>query len=71
MGVGYNYVKYRVAECVCFLLFGVRVELLGNYGDNLRGVMVLSELCYMCRSQYQVSNQDLITVLLPSVSVQD
>ena len=34
----------------------VRVELFGNHGDNLRGVLVSSELCSMCRSQYQVSN---------------
>ena len=27
MGIVYNYMKYRVAECVCFLLFCVRVEL--------------------------------------------
>ena len=30
-----------------------------------------SVACLMCRSQYQISSQDVGTVLLPSVSVQD
>ena len=34
-------------------------------------VVLIYNICYMCRSQYQASNQDVITVLLPSISVQD
>ena len=38
MGIWYINVKYRVAECVCFLLFGVRAG--GNHGEKPEGVML-------------------------------
>ena len=34
-------------------------------------MLMISQLCSMCRSEFQLSNQDLVTVLQSSVSVQD
>ena len=34
-------------------------------------MLIISQLCSMCRSEFQLFNRDVVTVLLPSVSVQD